>query len=177
MESCMIHTESSSELPTPGVNGRLVTRPAFHVVGLQWKAADGGTTVAKVCAQARLRLPEIRYVLNAGFSVGVSTHDRHKRFSEYILGQEVSRLDEIPQGMVGITIPPQTYVVFTYRGPLSQLPMSTHYADGKRWLAQHAWQDAIADGAYWFEQMDERVDKESAEFTLHSFTVLKPKLT
>lgn len=42
----------------------------------------------------------------------------------YVVGCEVSTLDSIPEGMVGITIPKGKYVVFTAKGPFPQ-SMST----------------------------------------------------
>lgn len=38
----------------------------------------------------------------------------------YMIGCEVSSLDEIPEGLVGITIPKQTYTVFDVKGPFPQ---------------------------------------------------------
>jgi predicted transcriptional regulator YdeE/catechol 2,3-dioxygenase-like lactoylglutathione lyase family enzyme len=168
----MTHTHSSSVLPAPRVNGRLVTRPAFHVVGLPWKATDQGPSVAEVCAQARQRLPEIRDAVNLGFTVGVSTHDANNRFIEYVFGRVVATLDAIPLGMVGLTVPEQTYAVLTYCGPLPQLHTSTHYADLQQWLKQQGLHDAIAEGAPWFEEFDEVTDPTSAAFTMRSFVVL-----
>lgn len=38
----------------------------------------------------------------------------------YIVGCEVSTLDEIPEGLVGIVVPPASYAVFTTEGPFPQ---------------------------------------------------------
>ncbi|MBI2417660.1 MAG: AraC family transcriptional regulator [Ignavibacteriales bacterium] len=42
-----------------------------------------------------------------------------------ILGKKVANLDEIPEGMIGITIPPQKYRIYTSKGKLSECVSAT----------------------------------------------------
>ncbi|MEX3773408.1 GyrI-like domain-containing protein [Pseudomonas sp. MYb118] len=54
---------------------------------------------------------------------------------DYIAGVEISKLDDLPDTYRWVELPPQRYVVFDYKGPLSQLPQVFQYIHGT-WLPQ-----------------------------------------
>jgi AraC family transcriptional regulator len=51
----------------------------------------------------------------------------------YIAGTEVISTDEIPEGMMTMTVPAGRYAVFTHRGAIEKLPMTMKYIYGS-WL-------------------------------------------
>jgi AraC family transcriptional regulator len=69
----------------------------------------------------------------------------HPHEMQYIAAVRVSKVDEIPTGMVERTVPAGTFAVFTHRGPIQKIGTSVGeiYRD---WLPQSAFRHAgIAD--------------------------------
>jgi AraC family transcriptional regulator len=71
---------------------------------------------------------------------------------EYIAAVEVSCLDEIPEGMVGRTIPAQLYAVFTHKGSVDNIP-ETYQAIYAVWQPKSGYELVKAPD---FEYYDER---------------------
>jgi len=75
----------------------------------------------------------------------------------YIAGRPVSRLDDVPEGMVAVKIPKRKYARFTHKGPLTNLPHTVNYIWGT-WLPKSEYKHAHSPD---FELYDERFDAKS----------------
>jgi AraC family transcriptional regulator len=78
---------------------------------------------------------------------------------EYIASVEVSRLDEVPKGMVGRTIPQQKYAVFAHKGKTDRIKETYKYIYGT-WQPKSNCELVKAPD---FEYYDERFDANNQE--------------
>lgn len=94
--------------------------------------------------------------------LGVCANMDEKGFFSYYIACEVTTLDNIPEGLSGLTIPAAKYAVFTAKGPI---PQSIHdmwqYAYGE-WLPKSPYEFA---NSIDFELYDERFHKEDGAET------------
>lgn len=90
---------------------KLVTKESFHAVGLQWEgtfaeARAGGIRV--IHTEMQRRLQEIKNVLHPHTLLGLSYHNTGDGFIHYAV-VEVDNIEDIPEGMISITLPTLTY--------------------------------------------------------------------
>lgn len=83
----------------------------------------------------------------------------------YIAGTEVKSMDQIPQGMMSMTIPAGRYAVFTHKGSLQKLQMTMKYIYGS-WLPKSG--EKLRDAPD-FEVYDQRFkpDSEDSELDIY----------
>jgi predicted transcriptional regulator YdeE/DNA-binding transcriptional MerR regulator len=99
---------------------RIVTKPAFTVVGLPFtgfvssapyeNSAQTNNEIGKVWEEFDARYAEIKNV--CGPAYGLCFGMPNDREPWYIAGIEVSKADDIPAGMMSMTVPAQKYAVF-----------------------------------------------------------------
>jgi predicted transcriptional regulator YdeE len=98
---------------------RIVTRPAFTVVGLPftgfisnapYEGGNENNEIGKVWDQFNARRGEIKNI--CGPSYGLCFGMPNEREPWYIAGAEVSRVEDLPASMMSMTVPAQKYAVF-----------------------------------------------------------------
>lgn len=98
---------------------QIVTKPAFTVVGLPFTGfitsapyEDGkeNNEIGVVWGEFNRRAPEIQNI--CGPTYGLCFGMPNEREPWYIAGVEVSRAEEIPAGMMSMSVPAQKYAVF-----------------------------------------------------------------
>ena len=98
---------------------RIVNKPAFTVVGLPFtgfvSAApyEGGVEnneIGKVWDQVNARFREIKHVCGPAYGLCFGMPNDQEPW--YIAGFEVSQVDELPAGMLSMTVPAQKYAAF-----------------------------------------------------------------
>jgi AraC family transcriptional regulator len=90
---------------------QIKTVPSFSVVGMDYK----GRTPWKIPQLWRTfgpRIEEIVNVVNPTVSYGLTSTYQEKKGFTYIACVQVSRIEQVPQGMTSFTVPEQLYVVF-----------------------------------------------------------------
>ena len=101
-----IHKEKSKMEP------KIVKKPAFTVVGMKYFGKNEEGEIPKMWDEMSPRWKEIQHTAGKYESYGVcGAMDEDGNFP-YIAGVEVSKAEDIPNGMEKINIPEQTYVVF-----------------------------------------------------------------
>lgn len=104
---------------------RIVERGPFHVVGVRERFAPGHIEAIPLLWERFVpfapelpnKVPDVLY----GVCVDGTDPAAEEPGFEYTACSEVTTLDDIPEGMVGFTVPGGTFAVFTHRGPVSQL--------------------------------------------------------
>ncbi len=91
---------------------QIVEKPAYHAVGMKWKgtfqeAGEGG--VRKTINLMKGRMDEILQITHPDILLGLSYHDIPGGFSHYSVF-EVSKVNQIPEGMISKTVPSFTYL-------------------------------------------------------------------
>lgn len=108
---------SPSELAEP----KMMDKDEFHVVGLSGDfTAENTSEIPKLWERFIPRLGEIQNKKEFCFGLCECGEEEGKNFT-YTAGFEVSSLDNVPEGMVGKTIPQNHYGVFTHKGPISKI--------------------------------------------------------
>jgi len=98
---------------------RIVTKPAFIVVGLPftgfissapYEAGNENNEIGKVWDQFNARYAEIKNI--CGPTYGLCFGRPNEREPWYIAGVEVARVEDLPAGMMSMSVPEQKYAVF-----------------------------------------------------------------
>ncbi len=93
---------------------KIVTKPAFKVVGMKYRGKSGGDEIKELWGAFMGRMHEIKYAVGDMVSYGVSTDfDYETKVFDYIACIAVELIEEVPQGMVSLDIPQGTFAVFT----------------------------------------------------------------
>ena len=98
---------------------RIVTKAEFTVVGLPfagllsappYEGSHGKNEISLVWEQMQTRYGEIRHV--SGPAIGLCFGMPNAVEPWYLAGHEVSRVEDLPAGMMSMTVPTQKYAVF-----------------------------------------------------------------
>jgi len=103
---------------------RIVEKGAFQVIGIEvvapWR--DLWTEVPRAWQQLRARVVEIAH-RTSEVLLDVSVEERAGVYRQ-VVGAEVSTLEFVPEGMVGLEVPAQRYLHFRHEGPLEAIAES-----------------------------------------------------
>jgi AraC family transcriptional regulator len=92
---------------------KLVTKPAFTVVGLRTRAKGGSQAFAGLWEQFVPRMGEIKHTAAEDASYGVMDNaDMATMDIDYMAGNPVTAAADLPQGMSAWQVPANTYAVF-----------------------------------------------------------------
>ena len=98
---------------------RIVNKPAFTVVGLPftgfvsappYEGGNENNEIGKVWDQLNVRFSEIKHM--CGPAYGLCFGMPNEREPWYLAGFEVARVEDLPAGMMSLTVPAQRYAVF-----------------------------------------------------------------
>lgn len=111
---------------------RRLVKPTTYVVGIEFKAPFtaiymANAIIPRLWAELMTRQQDIKSSVEQGQMIGV-VQNRNSAY-HYIAGMEVSSLNKIPTGMVGITLPTKAYAVYIHQGAhqREQLDLSYFY--------------------------------------------------
>lgn len=151
---------------------KIVVKDQFMVIGTEYIGKNENSEISTMWGNDFMpRIAEIRNVINPGIFYGICAcmGDVETGVFSYVAGREVSNLDEIPVGMVGKTIPSNTYAVFTHIGPLTTLG-ATWTSIYDKWLPESGYK---ASGDPDFECYDERFKDMSEDSELDIYIPIK----
>ena len=94
---------------------QVVEKEEIKVVGISWNGTYSQTsTIPQLFEEMEARLEEVAYQTNESVLIA-PFHSRETEFTYYVT-TPVERIDNIPDGMVGFTIPRKNYVYATHHG-------------------------------------------------------------
>jgi AraC family transcriptional regulator len=92
---------------------RTETRPAFAAVGMKYRGRNEGNEVPELWEAFIPRMGEVKSRADLTIAYGVmDNYDEDSGEFDYIACVEVASSEELPEGMVMVEIPEQTYAVF-----------------------------------------------------------------
>ena len=92
---------------------QFMTKPAFTVVGLLIHTKPMTLEIPKLWDQLVPRIGEIQHVAEPDVSYGLMDHfDQQIGALDYMAGNAVEKVVELPAGMIHWDVPANTYVVF-----------------------------------------------------------------
>ncbi len=100
---------------------KIVTRDEFKVVGIQYIGQRGSDEFPKLWNRFMPLMSNVANWVEPQVSYGASFDHEDPEKLRYIACREVSDLDNVPEGMVGETVPGGTFAVFTHTGPVDTL--------------------------------------------------------
>jgi AraC family transcriptional regulator len=140
----------------------IIRKEAFKIIGMRYY---GGNQKGEIKQLWDVFLPVEEKIKNrihpdTGYGVCYPVEEPGSNNAfEYIAAVEVSSLDEIPQGMVGRTIPAQHYAVFSHKGSVDNIPQ-TYQAIYAVWQPKSGYELVKAPD---FEYYDERFNPDKPE--------------
>ncbi|MBY0122910.1 GyrI-like domain-containing protein [Bacillus sp. S/N-304-OC-R1] len=145
---------------------KLVSKEEFKAVGMELSGPYSALQqIGPLWGAFVSRIEEIHSKVNpeAMESIGL-TKDRPTDFT-YYSSVEVSKFNEVPEGMVALTIPAATYAVFTHKGSTDKVGDTIIHA--RKTIVESGY--SIKKDAFWFELYDKRYNPNSdqSEFDLY----------
>ncbi len=133
---------------------RIVIKEGFTVVGMKCSTTLKNNKIPQLWDEFLLRIHEIKNRSDDKVAMGISEFCKNPNDEEftYFACVPVTRIDEIPEGMVIKTVPANKYVVVTHKGSLETLG-NTYDFIYATWLPKSGHELAEADD---FEVYDER---------------------
>lgn len=131
-----LHALAERQRRMETMEARIVAKPAFHVVGMAGRFTPISPRIPELWARFVPRMDEVphrrgRHTL--GLCVDFGADALGEAAFTYVAGVEVERLDGLPDGMIALPVPANTYAVLTHSGHLSRLPDLVRHVWG-RWL-------------------------------------------
>ncbi|MBU7036422.1 MAG: AraC family transcriptional regulator [Theionarchaea archaeon] len=108
------------------------SKPAFTVVGIKCRGKNENNEIPQLWFKLGPRMNEIKHRVGPAYGV-MDNYDEGSGTFDYIAGIEVDSSADIPEGMVSIDVPEQTYAVFTTTLPTL---VETYQRVCKTWLPQ-----------------------------------------
>jgi AraC family transcriptional regulator len=118
------------------MEARIVRKPSFAVIGMGRRFMPTSTHIPELWGRFVPRIHEVphrRGLHTLGVCVDADPGTVDEVGFTYVAGVEVERVDALPDGMLVITVPANTYAVLTHRGHISRLPDTVKHVWG-RWL-------------------------------------------
>lgn len=92
---------------------QIITKPAFTVVGLQIQTKPMTQEIPQLWQQFGPRMNEVQHLAEPGVSYGLMDRfDQAMERLDYMAGEAVTQLGELPAGMTSWEVPANTYAVF-----------------------------------------------------------------
>lgn len=108
---------------------KFVEKDAFHVVGLQIHSSEANK-IPQLWEELDKVVHMIKHRVSETVFLGIiESAVTHFEFT-YIAGVEVTKLEDVPNRMVGKTVPTNKYVVFTHKGTTETLQDTFNYIYG-----------------------------------------------
>lgn len=93
---------------------KIVSKPALTVVGMKYRGKPLSDEIPQLWGAFAARIGEIKHIRNPEIAYGVSDNmDESTGEFDYVAACEVESAADIPEGMVSVDFPAQTYAVFT----------------------------------------------------------------
>ena len=149
---------------------KIISRSAFRVVGMKYRGKNENQEILQLWREYGARWKEIKNIVNPEVAYGVMlNYDEATGEFDYIATMEVHQISEIPEGMVSIEIPEQTYAVF----PCTLATLREAYdAAIKEWLPNSKYKHS---GGPEFELYDEHFVPQDVHSKFYYYMPIKEK--
>ena len=146
------------------MNMQIINKPAFAVVGMKIHTSPQEGDFPGLWRRFGPRMHEIQHVVAPETSYGLSTNwDETTGKFDYIAAMQVDSTEDLPEGMVSLQIPAQTYAVFPAK--LSTIS-ETYDQIHSQWLSAAGRRRASGPD---FEYYDEQFNPDDPESEFHLY--------
>jgi AraC family transcriptional regulator len=113
---------------------KFVNKPAFTVVGMMYRGKNEVGEIPQLWGKLMPRAGEITHINERYEAYGVADNfDQESGEFSYLAGYAVSKVEELPEGMVSWDVPEGRYAVFTCTLPTLMETIHTIY---RTWLPE-----------------------------------------
>lgn len=106
---------------------KIVTKPAFLVVGMPYVGKNENAEIQQMWGVFNGRMNEVKDVIHDHTAFGICNAPDDSGVFEYVAALPVTKVDELPQGMVARLVPEQEYAVFVHVGSVVKLNETYDY--------------------------------------------------
>jgi AraC family transcriptional regulator len=149
---------------------KIVNRATFKVVGMKYRGKNENQEIPQLWRDYGARWREIKHLVNQEIAYGVmdNFNEASGEF-DYVAGMEVESIEDLPEGMVGLDVPAQTYAIFP-----CTLPKIREVYDYAlhQWLPQSPYQHT---GGVEFELYDEDFNPQDPSSEFYYYMPIKEK--
>ena len=152
-----------------------VDKEEFQIIGIEDVGKRENRNTAAIWAKFQQEITAVSS-RDASHSLGIriTTEELQKNGEErYIVSNEVSSTEIVPEGMITETIPAQKYAVFTHIGSLINISETYEYIYGD-WLVNNTRYERVPWAAE-FEWYDQRFSLTSADSELDLYIPIQGK--
>jgi len=143
---------------------KIINLPTFTMVGKLYRGTNENNEIALMWREYGPHMQQVKNVVDPHVSYGVMDNfDATTREFDYIAAQQVSQVEDLPQGVVSWQIPQQTYAVFSTTLPSLREVFDKIYHE---WLPNSGYERAPGPE---FERYDERFDPSEIHSELDLF--------
>lgn len=125
--------EQQQQMKVPILEPEIKEIDEFYLIGMRYSGEDMQQGIPALWVKFSQRMGEIPGVIDSVSAYGVSVMPEEATGPEdfeYTAAMKVSSLDEIPEGMVGVTIPTGRYAIFTHEGSMEKLQQTYGFIYG-----------------------------------------------
>jgi len=116
------------------MEAKIISKPAFTVVGLMYRGKNEAGEIPQLWGKLMPRVGEIKHINERHEAYGVADNfDPGSGEFSYLAGYEVSKVEDLPEGLVSWDIPEGRYAVFTCTLPTL---METIHVIHHTWLPE-----------------------------------------
>jgi AraC family transcriptional regulator len=166
----VVHNQLKGELDMVAIEPNIVKKAEFLVIGPAIKCTiEDEENIKRIPLfweeeMAKNTLDKIPNAVNPTTCYGVCMDFESPKFT-YMIAKEVSSLDDVPDDMIGRTVPAATYAVFTARGPCTKAIQDTTRYIYSTWLPESGYEHAMTAD---LEVYDERCsDDDTSEVDIY----------
>jgi AraC family transcriptional regulator len=148
---------------------QIVSKEAFKVVGLYYRGKNENSEIPQMWGTFMSRAGEVKHMVqfpNAAYGV-CDNMDHETGEFDYVAAFEVSQVEDVPEGMVGLEIPGGTYAVFTCTLPTLGETFDHVY---QVWLPKSGYQRACGPE---FELYDEQFSTDEPDSPMYIYIPVK----
>ena len=112
---------------------KIVTKTEFKVVGMRYYGDNRNNEIKALWDRFFPKIQDIEHRVNPEISYGVcypAEDETENSEFEYIAAVEVNDFGEVPEGMIGKTVPARKYAVFTHKGSVDRISETYKYIYG-----------------------------------------------
>jgi len=118
------------------LNIKVVEKEEMKVVGISWNGTYSQLeTVPQLFREMKGRLQEVPNPVDDSILVA-PFHGRETEFTYYVT-TPVKEIQQIPEGMVGFTIPRKNYVCTTHKGSIEEVENT--YQQVLKWMSEYGY--------------------------------------
>lgn len=152
-----------------------VDKEEFQIIGVEDIGKSETRNPGTVWAKFQELAPKVpNKDQSHGLGIYMSTKELlEKGENRYIVGNEISQVEEVPEGMVTETISSQKYAIFTHIGPIFRIVETRRYIN-EDWLLNNPRYERVPFGAE-FEWYDQRFSLVSEDSELDLYIPIQEK--